>query len=315
MTPGGGSSTGREWTRNNIIAADHVDHAFEFMRSEYKTVLPVLAIFHFPIVFLYHYMINSVDLLDLLVDSLDGFVILKNLLLYFGGMMLSALFDTFIKNLVSGALIFAAWRKTAFGEKASLRDMLRAGGKLLLYVWLLSFLLQGVLAVFYGISYFAILVFGGLSLIAAESRMFDILFSAGMLLAAVALISVCIYFAARLSLMPQAAVIDRTGFFQMFRYSWKATKRQVRHIIALFLASILTTLIVNSAVSALNTFALFNGKVFVAVLAALISSVGSLGTYLWELSAAFFYMRRRVELEGENEFELRLNDFLGKRGA
>jgi len=285
------------------------------MRSEYKTILPVLAIFHFPIVFLYSYMINRADFLSLMLDSADGTAVLKNLLLLYAGSMLSTVFDTYIKNLISGALIFAAWRKTAFGEKASMRDMLRAGGRLLLYMWLLSILVQAVMGVFGGVMFAGMMMISGVGALMAANPLTEALYGTGIFLLVLAVACAVIYFVARLSLIPQAVVIDRINVFQAFKYSWKATKRQVRHIIALFLAAILTTLMVNTTISVLNTVNLFNGQIFVAILSALVSALGSLGTYLWSLSASFFYMRRRVELAGENEFELRLNEFFGKRGV
>ena len=306
---------GREWTRNNVIAADHVDHAVEFLRREFRNVLPVLAVFHFPVVFLYSFLINRAGVFAVLADSADGTALLKNILLLYAGILLSSVFDTYIKTLISGALIFAAWRRTAYGEKASLRDMLRSGGRLLLYVWLLGMLLQAAAGAVSGVFSALVFLLGGLVTLMEASPVLSVAVPVVLLLLLLAVTVVGVWLLARLSLIPQAVVIDRVNIFKAFGASWRATKGQVRHLIALFLAAVLTTLMVNTAVAALSAYSLFDGQVFTAVLSALISAVGSLGTYLWSLSSAFFYMRRRTELSDEDGYELALNEFFGKRGV
>jgi hypothetical protein len=282
------------WTNKKIRASDCVDYAFTYARREWKTILPLLLIFHVPFTIIRAMTMNSFVIVSLLEDTYDdAFAALGIIMMTMLSSTITTLYYAIFIHVIDGGLIYSTYRYTVFGDRPGLKRRVSRGFRELLQSIVFELLASAAISGIVWILYIILM-----SVIARPSTgsgyefkdktvitLFALYFGT-----AVIIIIISIYLSLRFTYMSQFALIENKGVFAAMGASWKATKGKMRRLLSIYVVTIIVSSGIETAIGALQAFSVFTSNFVTVLFGAILAVFSGLGYFFGTIAITFSFI-------------------------
>ena len=282
------------WTNKKIRASDCVDYAFTYARREWKTILPLLLIFHVPFTIIRAMTMNSFVIVSLLEDTYDdAFAALGIIMMIMLSSTITTLYYAIFIHIIDGGLIYSTYRYTVFGDRPGLKRRVSRGFRELLQSIVFELFASAAATSIIWIIY--IILIAIIANIAARSEfgaadnspiiIFAVFFGFMMLI-----IIIGIYLTLRFTYMSQFALIENKGVFAAMGASWTATKGKMRRLLSIYVVTIIVSSGIETAIGALQAFSIFTSNFVTVLFGAILAVFSGLGYFFGTIAITFSFI-------------------------